>query len=137
MKEHQVDGKVLVADLDQIFRSHKAEVPAQLVDESDQIPEKRAVEVRFGVVLCESEELQAVGPFELVGCRRADLCRLRRHLLRRRQASEGGTSADLSFQLPLGPASLDRSEQVELAFFRILRATEEDQVMGPRQLSRH
>ena len=74
MKEHEVDRKVLVADLHRVLRADEAEVTAQLGEEASQISEKRAVEVGLGVIGSEAQELDVVGVLELVDGRRVNLC---------------------------------------------------------------
>lgn len=73
MEEDQVDGEVLIADLQRVLRADEAEIATQLGEEPAELSEQRAVQVGLGVALRQGEELEAVGVLELVENDRSDL----------------------------------------------------------------
>jgi len=74
VEEHQVDGEVLVPDLDRVLGSDEAEVAAELGDEAAEVAEQRAMEIGLGVTVVQLEELQVVGVLELLDRGGMHLC---------------------------------------------------------------
>lgn len=57
VEEHKVDQEVLVAYLYRVLGADEAEVAAELGDEAAQVAEERAVQVGFGMLVRQVEEL--------------------------------------------------------------------------------
>lgn len=112
----------------------KPQVAAELGDEAAEVPNEGAVEVALGVAVGEREELEAVGVLELVEGVGVDSYERGGCSLRGGCATQSRARLDLPLELALGPALLDRSEDVEFARFSRLRLAEDDEVMGPGQL---
>lgn len=74
VEEHQIDGEVLVPDLDRVLGSDEAEVASELGDEAAEVIEQRAVEIGLGVTVAQVEELQVVRVLELLDRGRMQLC---------------------------------------------------------------
>ena len=64
----------------------------------------------------------------------APLCRTGGETLRAPRQSSRKSRVHLTLEFPLAPVLLRRKPQVELAFFRPLALTHDQQVVGPRQL---
>ena len=70
MEEEEVEREILPADLDGILGADKAEIAAQLGEESAQVAEQCPVQVGLGMGIGEAEEFQRVGILENVHCLR-------------------------------------------------------------------
>ena len=60
MEEQQVEREVMAPDLRWVFGADVAEVATKFGEESSEIPQQRAVQVRFGMLARQGRELEKV-----------------------------------------------------------------------------
>jgi hypothetical protein len=65
VEENEVDREVLVTDLHGVLRADEAEVAAQFSEETPEVSQQPAVEIRLGVIGSEPEKLDVVSVLEL------------------------------------------------------------------------
>ncbi len=51
VEEDEIDGEVLIADLDRILGADEAEVSTELRDEATEVAQQRTVQIRLRVVI--------------------------------------------------------------------------------------
>lgn len=136
VEEQQVDREIPLAHLQWELRAGEVEVPPQLGEELAQLAQQSAVQIGFAVITRKTEELDHVRITENVQRRRMRLEHHGRHLGWVHHDTLEQGRLELPLQCPAAPSFLNRHAQVELALFRPLVLAKDDQIVGPRQLSR-
>src|SRR5579875_1570829 len=135
MKEEKVQCKVARAYLYRKLGTDKAEIPAKLQQELFHAVEQCTVKLILAMLLWQPEKLDDVGISENISCLWVCFGNSRRNLSRGKHGSLKERHVELPLQLAARPPFLYCNPKVKFAFLGSLASRQDDEMVGPRQLS--
>ena len=135
MEEKQIEREVPAADLHRVLGTDEAEITPHFNDELSEILQQTPMQIGLRMTIRKTQELDDVGILEEIRRRRMSLNQRSRGLGRveHRTFKEGGT--ELTFELPRAPSLPHCQTHIEFTLFGALALAQDDEVVGPGQLS--